>query len=149
MSGTNTPRDFVEFPSQFNENWALEPSVLANYAKHYQTGAPMPAGARREDQEGGHVQPGLRDAPKRQAAALLDLAWHTLPADAKLPGRPAFEAAALKKYKVDLTPVPPRYHSTYFSHIWGNGYSARLLRVSLDRGARRPTRTSGSSSTAA
>lgn len=116
-------RDFVEFPSQFNEHWALDPTVFANYAKHYQTGKPMP--------------PALVDKIKRSrtfnqgyavteyvSAALLDMAWHSLPADAPLQDVNAFEAAALKRFHVDLPQVPPRYHTTYFSHIWDGGYSA-------------------------
>ncbi|HBB98846.1 MAG TPA: dipeptidyl carboxypeptidase II [Blastocatellia bacterium] len=116
-------RDFVEFPSQFNEHWALDPTVFANYAKHYQTGKPMP--------------PALVDKIKRSrtfnqgyaiteyvSAALLDMAWHSLPADAPLQDVNAFEAASLKRFQVDLPQVPPRYHTTYFSHIWDGGYSA-------------------------
>ena len=70
LAGTNVPRDFVEFPSQFNEHWALDPTVFANYAKHYQTGAPMPPGAGGQDQEGAHLQPGLRHhrVPRGRAA---------------------------------------------------------------------------------
>ena len=117
------PRDFVEFPSQFNEHWALDPTVFTNYAKHYQTGKPMP--------------PALVDKIKRSrtfnqgyavteyvSAALLDMAWHSLPPDTPAQDVNAFEAAALKRFQVDLPQVPPRYHTTYFSHIWDGGYSA-------------------------
>jgi peptidyl-dipeptidase Dcp len=123
VAGTNVPRDFVEFPSQFNEHWALEPRVFAHYAKHYQTGAPMPQAlvdkikASRKFNQGYALTEYL-------AAALLDMAWHTLPPGAPLQDVNTFEPASLKKYKIDLPQVPPRYHTTYFSHIWGGGYSA-------------------------
>ena len=123
MSGTNTPRDFVEFPSQFNENWALEPSVLASYAKHYQTGAPMPADLVEKIKKASTFNEGFSTL-EALSAALVDLEWHALPATAKLQDTETFEAAALKKYKVAFAPVPPRYHTTYFSHIWGGGYAA-------------------------
>jgi peptidyl-dipeptidase Dcp len=124
FSGANVTTDFVEFPSQFNENWALEPRVLANYAKHYQTGAPMPqelvdriVKSRKFNQGYGSTE--------YLAAALLDIAWHSLPADApRVTDVEAFEKAALAKYGLDLPQVPPRYKSPYFSHIWDNGYSA-------------------------
>jgi peptidyl-dipeptidase Dcp len=123
MSGTNTPRDFVEFPSQFNENWALEPSVLASYAKHYQTGAAMPADLVEKIKKASTFNEGFATL-EATSAALLDLEWHALPATAKLQDPEKFEAAALKKYKVNFAPVPPRYHTTYFSHVWGGGYAA-------------------------
>ncbi|MBS1122413.1 MAG: hypothetical protein H6Q90_4641 [Deltaproteobacteria bacterium] len=123
MSGTNTPRDFVEFPSQFNENWALEPSVLASYAKHYQTGAPMPADLVEKIKKAATFNEGFATL-EALSAALVDLEWHALPATAKLQDTETFEAAARKKHKVDFAPVPPRYHTTYFSHIWGGGYAA-------------------------
>jgi peptidyl-dipeptidase Dcp len=117
-------RDFVEFPSQFNEHWALEPTVLANYAKHYQTGAPMPRALVDKIKKAATFNQGFATT-ESQAAALLDMAWHTLPADAPLQDVSAFEAAALKRFKVDLPQIPPRYRSPYFTHIWSNGYSAR------------------------
>jgi peptidyl-dipeptidase Dcp len=123
MSGTNTPRDFVEFPSQFNENWALEPTVLANYAKHYQTGAPMPADLVAKIKKSSTFNQGF-DTLEYTEAALVDLEWFALPASAPLQDPMAFEQAALKKHHVDLAEVPPRYHSPYFSHIWPGGYSA-------------------------
>ena len=120
----DVPRDFVEFPSQFNEHWALEPTVFANYAKHYKTGAPMPDDAGREDQEGEDVQPGLRDdrVPRRRAAR--HGVAHAARRRAASRTSNAFETAALKRYNVDLPQVPPRYRTTYFSHIWGGGYAA-------------------------
>jgi peptidyl-dipeptidase Dcp len=122
MSGTNTPRDFVEFPSQFNENWALEPRVFANYAKHYQTGAPIPAELVEKIKKARTFNQGY-DTLETLEAQLVDLEWHALPASAPLQDPEKFEADALKKHKVDFAPVPPRYHSPYFSHIWG-GYAA-------------------------
>jgi peptidyl-dipeptidase Dcp len=123
MSGTATPRDFVEFPSQFNENWALEPTVLANYARHYQTGAPMPAELVAKIKKSSKFNQGFETLEYTESA-LVDMEWHALSADAPLQDPLAFEAAALKKHKVDLPQVPPRYHTTYFSHIWGGGYAA-------------------------
>jgi peptidyl-dipeptidase Dcp len=123
MSGANTPRDFVEFPSQFNENWALEPTVLANYAKHYQTGAAMPADLVAKIKKSSTFNQGF-DTLEYTEAALVDMEWYALPADAPLQDVETFEKAALAKYKVDLPQVPPRYHSTYFSHIWPGGYGA-------------------------
>jgi peptidyl-dipeptidase Dcp len=123
MAGTNTPRDFVEFPSQFNENWALEPTVLANYAKHYQTGAPMPADLVAKIKKSSTFNQGF-DTLEYTEAALVDMEWHALTTAAPLQDPVAFEKAALKKHGVDLAQVPPRYHSTYFSHIWPGGYAA-------------------------
>jgi peptidyl-dipeptidase Dcp len=123
MSGTNTPRDFVEFPSQFNENWALEPSVLASYAKHHETGAPMPAELVAKIKKSSTFNQGFAIL-ETEAAALLDMEWHALPASAPLQDVDTFEKAALKKHGVDFAAVPPRYHSTYFSHIWPGGYGA-------------------------
>ena len=123
FSGTNTPRDFVEFPSQFNENWALEPKVFANYAKHYKTGAPMPADLVAKIKKSGTFNQGY-ETTEYVAAALLDMAWHQLPADAPRQDADAFETAALKKYGVAVDEVPSRYRSTYFQHIWSGGYAA-------------------------
>ncbi|MBS2031246.1 MAG: M3 family metallopeptidase [Deltaproteobacteria bacterium] len=123
MSGTNTPRDFVEFPSQFNENWALEPSVFANYAKHYQTGAAMPADLVAKIRKASTFNEGFETLEATESA-LLDLEWHALPASAELQDVEKFEPAALHKHGVDLPTVAPRYHTTYFSHIWDGGYAA-------------------------
>jgi len=123
MTGTATPRDFVEFPSQFNENWALEPSVLANYAKHYKTGEAMPAALVAKVKKASTFNQGF-DTLEVLECALLDLEWHKLAATAPLQDPKKFEAAALKKHRVDLPQVPPRYHTTYFSHIWPGGYAA-------------------------
>jgi len=123
MSGTNTPRDFVEFPSQFNENWALEPTVFANYAKHYQTGAAMPADLVAKIKKASTFNEGFETLEALESA-LLDLEWHALPASAALQDVEKFEPSALHKHGVDLAVVPPRYHTTYFSHIWDGGYQA-------------------------
>ena len=123
IAGTSTSRDFVEFPSQFNEHWASDPKVFANYAKHYQTGEPMPQALVDKIKKAGTFNSGYATT-EYLSAALLDLAWHTLPADAPLQDVDSFEAEALKKFKVDLAEVPPRYRSSYFDHIWGGGYSA-------------------------
>ncbi|HBK46984.1 MAG TPA: peptidyl-dipeptidase Dcp [Xanthomonadaceae bacterium] len=123
IAGTSTSRDFVEFPSQFNEHWATDPKVFANYAKHHQTGAAMPQELVEKIQKAKTFNSGYATT-EYLAAALLDLAWHTQPADAPLQDVGRFEADALKKFKVDLAEVPPRYRTTYFDHIWGGGYSA-------------------------
>ena len=123
VAGTNTPRDFVEFPSQFNEHWALDPKVFANYAKHYQTGEAMPQALVDKIVTARTFNQGYATT-EYLAAALLDLAWHTLPAGEARQDVDAFEKQALERYKVDLAAVPPRYRTSYFSHIWGGGYAA-------------------------
>jgi peptidyl-dipeptidase Dcp len=123
VAGTNVPRDFVEFPSQFNEHWALEPTVFANYAKHYQTGQPMPAALVEKIKKSRTFNQGYA-LTEYLAAALLDMAWHTLPAGAPQQDVNVFEPAALQRFHIAMEQVPPRYHTTYFSHIWGGGYSA-------------------------
>ncbi|MBQ4854960.1 peptidyl-dipeptidase Dcp [Rhodanobacter sp. B2A1Ga4] len=123
LSGTNTARDFVEFPSQFNEHWATDPKVFAHYAKHYQTGAPMPQALVDKMKKAGKFNKGY-EMTELVAAAMLDMNWHMLGADAPLQDADQFEATALKKDHIDLSYVPPRYRSSYFQHIWGNGYAA-------------------------
>ena len=123
VAGTGVPRDFVEFPSQFNEHWASDPKVFANYAKHYQTKAAMPQELVDKIAKAKTFNQGYMTT-EYLSAALLDLAWHTQGADAPLQDVDKFEADALKRYKVDLAQVPPRYRSSYFDHIWGGGYSA-------------------------
>jgi peptidyl-dipeptidase Dcp len=123
LSGTNVPRDFVEFPSQFNEHWALDPIVFANYAKNYQTGTPMPAPLVDKIKASRTFNQGFATTELLEAS-LLDFAWHTLPSTGVPADVDSFEAAALKRYNVSVPEVPPRYHSTYFSHIWDGGYSA-------------------------
>jgi peptidyl-dipeptidase Dcp len=124
LSGTSTPRDFVEFPSQFNEHWASDPMVFAHYAKHYKTGAPMPEelAARLKKSDTFNKGYGMTEL---LAAAELDMQWHLLPATAPLQNPDVFEKQALDKTRLNVSYVPPRYRSTYFSHIWGgDGYSA-------------------------
>ena len=123
ISGTAVPRDFVEYPSQFNEHWALEPTVLANYARHFKTNEPMPKELVEKIRKTSTFNQGF-DTTEYLAAALLDLAWHQLPADAPPQDPDVFEPAALAKYGIAMAEVPPRYRTTYFSHIWGGGYAA-------------------------
>ncbi|MFC0588163.1 M3 family metallopeptidase [Novosphingobium aquiterrae] len=123
IAGTNTARDFVEFPSQFNENWMTDPKVLANFAKHYQTGAPMPAELVAKVKKAGTFNQGYA-LGEVITAALLDLKWHSLPAGAPLQNVTAFEAKALASTGLDIKDVPSRYRTSYFRHIWGGGYAA-------------------------
>jgi len=122
LSGTATARDFVEFPSQFNEHWALDPNVFAHYAKHFKTGAPMPGELTGKLKRAQNFNQGYK-MTELVAAAELDMQWHTLPASAPLQNADEFERQALATTHVDLHAVPPRYRSSYFGHIWG-GYSA-------------------------
>jgi peptidyl-dipeptidase Dcp len=123
LSGTNTARDFVEFPSQFNEHWATDTAIFAHYARQYQTGAPMPAALVEKLKRSSKFNSGY-NMTELAAAALLDMEWHTLDAKAPLQNVDTFELAALKRQHMDLSSVPPRYRSSYFLHIWGNGYAA-------------------------
>ncbi len=123
FAGTNTSTDFVEFPSQVNENWALVPEVLNNYAKHWKTGEAIPAALADKLRKASRFNQGYATT-EYLAAALLDLEWHSLPADAPLvTDVEAFERTALQKYGLDIAEVPPRYRSCYFSHAW-TGYAA-------------------------
>jgi peptidyl-dipeptidase Dcp len=123
LSGANTARDFVEFPSQFNEQWASDPKVFANFAKNYKTGEPMPAELVAKIKKASSFNQGYAMS-ELISAALLDMQWHMLPADAPKQDVDKFEADALKKVGFTLPQVPPRYRSSYFQHIWGNGYAA-------------------------
>ena len=123
LSGTSTARDFVEFPSQFNEHWATDPKIFANYAKNYKTGQPMPAALVQKMKNARTFNKGY-DMTELLSAALLDMSWHALSADAPKQDVDKFEADALRKNHTDLSYVPPRYRSSYFMHIWGNGYAA-------------------------
>jgi peptidyl-dipeptidase Dcp len=124
LSGTNVARDFVEFPSQFNENWALDPKVLGHYAVHYKTGKPIPAELVAKIKRAANYGAGYTMG-ELIAAAELDMQWHMRTADEpKVTDVDAFEAQALKAGGVDYPDVPPRYRSSYFLHIWANGYSA-------------------------
>jgi peptidyl-dipeptidase Dcp len=121
--GGNIPRDFVEVPSQFNEHWMDDPKVFAHYARHYQTGASMPAERAAKLRRAQKFNQGYAFM-ELLAAAELDMQWHLLPADAPKQLPDAFERAALEKVKLWIPAVPPRYRSSYFLHIWGNNYSA-------------------------
>ena len=123
LSGTATARDFVEFPSQFNEHWALYPAVFNHYARHYKTGAPIPADLAAKIRDAAKFNEGYK-VTELVAAAELDMQWHTLPASAALQQPDAFEKHALEKTHLLLSAVPPRYRSSYFNHIWASGYSA-------------------------
>jgi peptidyl-dipeptidase Dcp len=123
LSGTNVPRDFVEFPSQFNEHWALDPTVFANYARHHRTGAPMPRELYDKIKRARTFNQGFATTEYLEAS-LLDFGWHTLSADARPQDVDAFEAETLRRYHVAVPEVPPRYRTTYFSHIWDGGYAA-------------------------
>ncbi|CAI1851066.1 peptidyl-dipeptidase Dcp [Serratia fonticola] len=123
LSGTNTARDFVEFPSQFNEHWASDPQVFAHFAKHYQTGEAMPQALVDKINKADKFNKGYA-MTELLAAALLDMHWHMLGADQPQQDVDKFEAASLSQDKIDLSYVPPRYRSSYFQHIWGNGYAA-------------------------
>ncbi|WP_172493287.1 M3 family metallopeptidase [Gluconobacter oxydans] len=123
LSGTSVARDFVEFPSQFNENWALDPKVLSHYARHYKTGAPMPKALVEKIRKAAHFNQGYA-LGEIVAAAELDMKWHSLPATAPRQDVDKFESDALNSTGLDVAAVPPRYRSSYFLHIWSNGYSA-------------------------
>ncbi|MDY3677872.1 MAG: M3 family metallopeptidase [Actinomyces urogenitalis] len=125
-SGTNVPRDVVEFPSQVNESWALHPQVLASYACHVDTGEAMPAGLVEQLRSQGAFGQGYATT-EYLGAALLDQAWHTL-APEQVPTDPeaveGFEHEALTAVGIDDALVPPRYRTTYFNHVFAGGYSA-------------------------
>lgn len=123
LSGTNTPRDFVEFPSQIYEHWAREPQVFAHYAKHYQTGEAMPDDLRDSMFRASTFNKGY-DMSELLAAALLDMHWHSVTPQGLPQDVDAFEQQSLRKEQMDLAAVPPRYRSSYFSHIFGGGYAA-------------------------
>jgi peptidyl-dipeptidase Dcp len=123
FSGTRVPRDYVEFPSQVNEMWMEWPEVLANYAKHYQTGAPMPKKLLDKVQASTKFNEGYRTT-EYLAASILDQRWHQLGASEIPTDVPGFEAKALREAGVDFALVPPRYRTTYFSHVFSGGYSA-------------------------
>src|SRR5947209_4640986 len=123
LSGTSVARDFVEFPSQFNENWALDPKVLAHYAVNYRTGQPIPQALVDKIKASRTFNQGYELGEVLEAAR-LDLDWHSLPATAPRQDVDAFEAKALATGGFDTRDVPPRYRSSYFLHIWSNGYSA-------------------------
>jgi len=123
LSGTNVPRDFVEFPSQINEHWALEPSVLKNYAIHFKTKEPIPQALLDKMNNAAKFNQGYA-LTEVTAAAALDMAWHSITDENQIGDALSFEKKALTDVGLLVNEVPPRYHSPYFNHIWGGGYSA-------------------------
>lgn len=123
LSGTAVPRDYVEFPSQINEHAALDPLVLKNYAIHYKTKKPIPAALLAKIQKAETFNKGY-DVTELLAASTLDLAWHSIEKESDIKPTLEFEKAALTKYGLLVNEVPTRYHSPYFAHIWGGGYSS-------------------------
>ncbi|HSK09940.1 MAG TPA: peptidyl-dipeptidase Dcp [Vicinamibacterales bacterium] len=123
LSGANVARDFVELPSQINEHWALDPKVLSRYAVHYQTGEPMPRELADKIRKAVTFNQGYA-LTELLASAALDMTWHSLPPASPAQDVNRFEASALEQAGVDTRVVPPRYRSSYFLHIWANGYDA-------------------------
>ena len=153
VSGSGVARDFVEFPSQVNEMWASDPEVLANYARHHQTGAPIPPEMIQRIIAAGRFNQGY-EFGELVEAALLDMEWHALtPAQAAAIATPAqvdaFEAAALQRLGLEVGLVPPRYRTSYFRHIFADpagysaGYYSYLWTEMLDRDARAWFRDNG------
>ncbi len=123
ISGTSVARDFVEFPSQFNEHWASDPKVLKNYALHYKTGQPIPQTLLDKIKKASSFNQGYVFT-ELLAAAALDMNWHTVAAGTAVKDVDAFEKEALTKDGLNISYAPPRYRSSYFLHIWSNGYAA-------------------------
>lgn len=123
LGGTNVPRDYVEFPSQFHEDFAFDPAVLARCAIHHETGEPIPDALLAKIQAARNFGQGFASL-EYVAAALLDMAWHTLDASTEIDDVLAFEQQALEDAKVLHPLIPPRYRTPYFAHIWSSGYSA-------------------------
>jgi peptidyl-dipeptidase Dcp len=123
LAGTAVARDFVEFPSQFNEYWATYPAVLDNFARHHATGEPMPADLAEKIRKAKDFNKGYH-LTEVLASALIDMRWHTLTPEAPLQDPDTIEAEALAAAGLNLPYVRPRYRSTYFAHIWGGGYAA-------------------------
>lgn len=123
LSGTSVPRDFVEFPSQINEHWALDPVVLKNYAIHYETKQPIPQALVDKIKKASTFNQGYMTTELVSAAA-LDMDWHSVTSENQLLPVLDFEKQSLASHGFTLATVPPRYHTPYFAHIWGGGYSA-------------------------
>ncbi|MBP6625495.1 MAG: dipeptidyl carboxypeptidase II, partial [Chitinophagaceae bacterium] len=123
LSGTAVPRDYVEFPSQINEHAALSPTILKNYAIHYQTKKPIPQSLIDKIKKAETFNKGY-EVTELLAAATLDLAWHSVESESDFKPTLEFEKEALSKYGLLVDEVPTRYHTPYFAHIWGGGYSA-------------------------
>ncbi len=123
FAGTSVPRDFVEYPSQVNEMWILWPEIVANYARHHETGEALPQDVIDRIHAAGAWGEGF-ETTAYLGATLLDLAWHSIPAGTTIEDPLAFETAALADAGVDFAPVPPRYRTSYFKHIFAGGYAA-------------------------
>ena len=123
FSGTAVQRDFVEFPSQVNEMWILDPQIVDNYARHYQSGERLPQSWIDKLEESSTFNEG-HATTSYMAAAILDLAWHSLSSDEVISDVEKFEAEAIESYGLAYDCVPTRYRSSYFSHIFAGGYSA-------------------------
>lgn len=123
LSGTATPRDYVEFPSQINEHCATDPKILKNYALHYETKKPIPASLLEKMKKADKFNKGY-EVTELLAAATLDMAWHSVENEADFKPALEFETEALARYNLLVHEVPTRYHTPYFLHIWANGYSA-------------------------
>jgi peptidyl-dipeptidase Dcp len=123
LAGTQVPRDFVEYPSQVNEMWEVWPEVLANYARHYRTGEPIPDELVRRMEAAERFGQGFKTV-EYLGAALLDWAWHTIPGGAEPGDAIEFEENALRDAGIAFAEIPPRYRSTYFAHAWQFGYAA-------------------------
>ena len=123
LSGTSVPRDFVEFPSQINEHFALVPEVLANYALHYETGEQMPQALVEKIKKAANFNQGYFTT-ELVSAAMVDMTFHTVTSKDQIIPVLEFEKNALTKTGLNLKEVPPRYHTPYFAHVWGGGYSA-------------------------
>ncbi|MGG8497092.1 M3 family metallopeptidase [Tenacibaculum sp. TC6] len=123
ISGTSVARDFVEFPSQFNENWATHPEVLQNYALHYKTGEVIPEALLQKIKNAGTFNQGY-SIIENLCSSNLDMQWHTISADTAVEDVAKFEEEALAKMKLNVAEIPPRYRSTYFAHIFSGGYAA-------------------------
>jgi peptidyl-dipeptidase Dcp len=123
LSGTKVARDFVEFPSQFNEHWALDPKVFNHYAVHYKTGKLMPEALVTKIKNASSFNQ-VYKLTEMLAAATLDMQWHSLKTSDSLRDADNFETNALQRTHLDLPEIPSRYRSSYFSHIWQNGYAA-------------------------
>ena len=123
LSGTSVPRDFVEFPSTFHEDWAIYPEVLNNYARHYKTGETIPKDLLDKSIAANKFNKGY-ETLEYVSAALLDLGWHSISPEEVPTDVVTFENQLLKSFGMDYAPVPPRYRTSYFAHVWSGGYSA-------------------------
>ena len=123
LSGTNVPRDYVEFPSTVHEDWAIDPEILAHYARHYLTGETIPKDLLAKAIAASKFNKGY-ETLEYMAAALVDLGWHSLTEEQIPSDVESFEKELLNKFGVDFAPVPPRHRSSYFAHVWSGGYSA-------------------------